>query len=167
MLEDAGVDTIDADRVGHEVLDRSGPAFEEVGSRWPRVVVEGDIDRSALAEVVFGDPDELRALESITHPHIFDTIKVRVEELRPPIVVEMPLLHHGLGEEWRRIVVDSREEARLGRAIERGMTETDARARLAAQPSRAQWLAAADLVIPNHRSTFELRETVGAVLPHL
>jgi dephospho-CoA kinase len=167
MLEDAGVATIDADRVGHEVLRRSGPAFQSVASRWPDVVVDGEIDRSALGDVVFGDPDELKTLESITHPHIFDTIRGQVEELEPPIVVEMPLLDHGLGNEWARMVVDARVKVRIARAIERGMKEEDARARLAAQPSRAQWLAAADLVIPNHRSTRELRETVSIAVMHL
>jgi dephospho-CoA kinase len=167
MLENAGVATIDADSVGHEVLERTGPAFGAVAARWPDVVVDDEIDRSALAEVVFGDPDELRELESITHPHIFDTIKARVEELEPPIVVEMPLLQHSLGRAWSRMVVDSREDARLARAIDRGMPEGDARARLAAQPSRAQWLATADLVVPNHRSMLELRDAVSTVLRYL
>ena len=116
---------------------------------------------------MFGDPSELEVLESITHPHIFDRIVGRVERLDSPVVVEMPILTHGLRGDWRRLVVDSREAAKLARAIERGMSAADARARLQAQPSRAEWLASADLVIPNHRSVDELRDVVAGVLPFL
>lgn len=167
MFADAGIATIDADRVGHEVLAPGGAAFGEVADTWPDVVIDGEVSRPALAGIVFSDPEELRTLESITHPHIFDTIRTRVEKLGVPVVVEMPLLDPGFGERWGRIVVDSREAARLARAVERGMREEDAMARLTAQPSRAQWLAAADLVIPNHRSKRELREAVETLLPHL
>jgi len=167
MLADAGIATIDADRVGHEVLEPSGAAFDEVRSRWPQIVVDGEISRSALAGIVFDDPSELEELESITHPHIFDTIMGRVERLDTPVVVEMPVLTDRLRGEWGRLVVDSREEAKLARAIERGMSEADARSRLQAQPSRADWLASADLVIPNHRSLEELKRLVEDVLEHL
>jgi dephospho-CoA kinase len=167
MLAEAGISTIDADRVGHEVLAPGGPAFGEVAATWPDVVIDGEISRRTLAGIVFDDPEELRTLESITHPHIFDTIRTRMERLGLPLVVEVPLLDPGFGEGWGRIVVDSREATRIARAVERGMSESDARARLAAQPSRAEWLAAADLVIPNHRSKRELREAVETLLPHL
>jgi len=163
MLADAGIATIDADRIGHQMLAPGGPAFGEVASTWPGVVVDGEISRSALARIVFEDPAELERLESITHPHIFDTIRRRVEDLDPPVVVEVPVLAHGLTR-WSLMVVDSRPETRLARAVERGMSEQDAAARLAAQPSRAEWLADADLVIPNHRSLRELRDSVDAVV---
>jgi dephospho-CoA kinase len=167
MLAEKGIATVDADEVGHDVLGRDGPAFDEVASRWPEVVVEGVIDRSALAAIVFGERDELEALESITHPHIFDTIRARVERLQPPVVVEIPLLREGLGGEWHRLVVDSRDDVKLARAVERGLGESDARARLNAQPSRSAWLAAADLVIPNHGSVDELRIVVDSAAGHL
>lgn len=167
FLADAGVATINADSIGHLVLAPEGPAFSDVAGRWPDVVQRGKIDRQALAEVVFNDSRELAALESMTHPHIFDTIRVRVEEIEGPVVVEIPLIDHGLGSHWRRIVVDSRESQRLERAMARGMSLQDAKARIAAQPSREKWLAVADLVIPNHASQAELEVTVGAVVGSL
>lgn len=167
LLADAGMATIDADRVGHLVLEPQGPAFSEVVARWPGVVENGEISREALAEVVFNDPRELAALESITHPHIFGAIRTRVEKIESAVVVEIPLLSHGLGDQWLRLVVDSREDVRLERAMARGMTEQDARARIAAQASRSEWLAAADLVIPNHGSRAELETTVGALVDSL
>ena len=161
LLDEAGMLTIDADRVGHEVLEPDGPAFAAVAERWPQVVSEGRIDRAALAAIVFADRDELGELESITHPYIFDTIHARMEGYQGVAIVEMPLLGDGLGEGWSRIVVDSRDDVRLNRAIARGMSEEDVRARMAAQPSRGEWLAQADLVVPNHRSVEDLAETVG------
>lgn len=164
LLEAAGVVTIDADSVGRLVLQSDGPAFADVAARWPHVVRDGEVHRPSLAAVVFGDADELAALESMTHPHIFDTITARVERVEAPVAVEVPLLSHGLGDEWRRIVVDCRDEVRLQRAIERGADEEDARARMAAQPSRGEWLAVADVVIPNHGSIEDLAEAVSALV---
>jgi dephospho-CoA kinase len=160
-LANAGIVTIDADSIGHFVIHAGGPAFAEVAERWPHVVRDGEIDRPSLASVVFNEPGELAALEGITHPHIFEVIKDRVEEVQGTVVVvEIPLLSHGLGHEWRRIVVDCRDDVRLVRAMERGMSEDDARARMRAQPSRAEWLAVADLVVPNHASLEELERAV-------
>jgi dephospho-CoA kinase len=167
LLSEAGVSTIDADSIGHFVLDAEGPAFDQVATRWPHVVREGEIHRPSLAAIVFNDPTELTSLEAITHPHIFDTIRAMVEEIDGPVVVEVPLLSHGLGDDWCRIVVDASDEARLERAVERGMSREDATARMAAQPSRGEWLASADLVIPNNGTVEELESTVGALVPAL
>lgn len=167
LVAEAGIETIDADEVGHVVLAPEGPAFQPVSARWPSVVVEGSIDRRALASIVFSDPEEMAELESITHPHIFDLIRTRVEEIEGPVVVEMPLLSDGLGSDWHRIVVDCEDDIRLRRAVERGMSETDARARMASQPSRGVWLAAADVVIPNRRSRQDLVETVSKLTESL
>lgn len=166
LLAEHGFHTIDADAVGHEVLRRDGPAFDEVARRWPEVIDAGEVDRRSLAQIVFNDPEELAALEGITHPHIFDIINARVKELDVPVIVEIPVLKHSLGSGWQRMVVDCRDEIRLERAVERGMAEDDARARLASQPSRAEWLAVADVVVPNNSSIGDLHSTVG-LLPIL
>ena len=163
LLEESGVETIDADAIGHQVLEPAGPAYALVAETWPAVANEGAIDRGALAGIVFNDPSELARLESITHPFIFEVIRRRVEEVDGPVVVEIPVLGHGLGENWGLMVVDCSDEVRLRRALERGMDEGDARARMASQPSRTQWLAAADLVVPNHDSLDDLRETVASL----
>ena len=167
LLENRGIATVDADAIGHQVLESSAPAFEEVAKRWPQVVVDGEIDRDALAGIVFEDAGELATLESMTHPYIFDTILTRVQEIRGPVVVEIPLLRHGLGDDWGRIIVDSDEPTRMRRLIERGMAEEDARARMKSQPSRAEWLAVADIVLPNHGGLDLLSRTVDKTLDAL
>lgn len=166
-LERKNIHTIDADAIGHEVLRSDGPAYAGVAERWPQVIEDGEVDRGALAGIVFDDARELAALEAITHPHIFGIIAARVEEVDGPVVVEIPVLGHGLGDDWKRVVVDCRDEVRLKRAIGRGMSPDDARARLASQPSRIEWLANADFVIPNHDDLDELDEAVRHFLSHL
>jgi dephospho-CoA kinase len=157
------VSTVDSDAIGHDVLAPGGAAFGAVASRWPMVVSDGVIDRGELGGIVFSDPSELEALEAMTHPHIFGTIATRVEGIDGPVVVEIPLLHEAPPGDWRRIVVDCDDDLRRERLVARGMTETEAKTRMAAQASRAEWLAVADLVIPNHTGLQPLSEAVDRV----
>lgn len=161
LLGDGGFLTIDADSIGHRVLEPDGPAYDEVAARWPGTIVEGQVDRQALGRIVFDDVVQLRELEAITHPHIFGTIKGLVNENEAPVAIELPLISHGLGEGWQRLIVDATDEIRLERLIDRGMSESNARARMAAQPSRREWLGIADLVLPNHGTIEELSETLS------
>jgi dephospho-CoA kinase len=163
LLAMRGIRTIDADAVGHSVL--ADEALAPVANRWPDVVFEGQIDRKSLARIVFANPDELRALEEITHPLILGRIRDELEEFSGVAVVEMPLLEPGLG--WPRMVVDARDDVRLQRAMLRGMSEEEVRERMAAQPSRARWLAGAALVVPNHGDLEELEESVDELAGHL
>ncbi|MGB7861240.1 MAG: dephospho-CoA kinase [Acidimicrobiia bacterium] len=168
LLASSGIFVIDADSVGHQVLEPGGAAHDQVVSRWPETLTDGQIDRRRLAAIVFVDLDQLKELEAITHPHIFGTISRRVEAFDgQTVVVEMPILAHTLGDGWRRIVVDCPDDLRLSRAVGRGLSREDAVARMNAQPDRATWLAAADLVVPNVGTLGELEETVAALVPSL
>jgi dephospho-CoA kinase len=163
LLAERGIHTVDADAVGHVVLADEG--LHPVAERWPEVVLEGQIDRQALARIVFNDPRELSVLEAITHPLIFGRIEADLKEFPGVAVVEMPLLETSMG--WPVIVVDADNETRLRRAVQRGMSETDVRRRMASQPSRADWLAAADLVVPNHGDAGQLEATVARLADYL
>ncbi len=163
LLAERGIRVIDADAVGHLVLDAE--ALPAVAERWPHVVLEGQVDRKLLADVVFADPVELAALESITHPLIFGRIRAELEGFSGPAVVEMPLLDSELG--WPLIVVDAPEETRIQRAIARGMKREDVERRISAQPSRGEWLAAADIVVPNDGTRDELEAAVGLLADRL
>jgi dephospho-CoA kinase len=164
LLADAGLRTLDADAVGHDVLETEARAA--VGEKWPDVVVaDGSIDRRALGRVVFDEPDQLAELEAITHPYIFERIAGELEGFDGVAVVEIPVM--GSEKDWPTIVVDSRDEMRVERIIERGLTRDEAIQRLTSQPTRGEWLARADLVIPNHGSLDQLEETVSMVMPIL
>jgi dephospho-CoA kinase len=164
ILDNLGVRTIDADSVGHSVLEPGGDAFEPVAERWPTAVSEGRIDRKALGVIVFSDGAELEALERVTHPLIFGRIRSDVEGFPGPVAVELPVLNDSLGEGWRRIVVDAPDVLRLSRAMARGLSDEEARSRMASQPSRGEWLATADLVIPNWKGLDELADVVEKAL---
>jgi len=129
-----------------------------VSARWPQVVVDGAVDRKGLAAIVFDDPVELAALEAITHPLIFGRIEADLEGFDGVAVVEMPLIATELG--WPSMVVDAPDEIRIDRTVARGMERAEVERRMRAQPTRAEWLGSADLVIPNHGSLDDLKETV-------
>jgi dephospho-CoA kinase len=104
-------------------------------------------------------------LEEITHPLIFGRIRAELEGFSGVAAVEMPLLDPDLG--WPRLVVDARDDVRLRRAMQRGMSEMEVRERMAAQPARARWLAGAAVVVPNHGDLEALESTVGQLVGYL
>ncbi len=167
LLERSGLEIIDADSIGHEVLEPTGAAFDRVADRWPAVVIDGRIDRKALGAIVFDDRGELEALEEMTHPHIFGTIERLVQGIDGVVVVEVPIINPAMQGGWRRVVVDCDDKTRLGRLSERGMSSADAEARMRSQASRSEWLAVADLVVPNHGSLEELASTVDQLSANL
>lgn len=157
VFGDLGAVVIEADAVGHEILEPSGGAYDDVAAHWPQVVTAGHIDRSALAAIVFSDVAHLRVLESITHPRIRDVILARVAAVAPdPVVVELPLATGMFDETWVRVVVEADEAIRIDRVVGRGSDEEDVRARIAAQPDREEWLATADYVIANNGTVRDL-----------
>ncbi|MEX0797434.1 MAG: dephospho-CoA kinase [Acidimicrobiia bacterium] len=164
LFEVHGLSTIDADSVGHEVIQTGGAGVAAVSKAWPEVVVGGEIDRKELGAIVFADPAALAKLEGITHPHIFALIEERLSSLALPVVVEIPLLVQPFSGSWRRIVVDTTDDLRLERAVARGLEEKEALRRMASQPSRQQWLAAADLVVPNSGSIEDLEEATAGIV---
>lgn len=168
VLEDLGVDVIEADRVGHSVLEPGGGAFESVVSTWPEVVQAGRIDRGMLATIVFEDIGQLRTLESITHPQIAAEIQRQVDGLGfRDIAVELPLASDLLGDGWIRVVVDAPVETRRQRAAGRGFSDLDVSRRMSAQPTRHQWLTGADVVLDNSGSISDLESRVAALLDRL
>ncbi len=161
MMGDLGAVVIEADAVGHAVLEPEGAAFEAVRRRWPEVAAEGRIDRSRLAATVFADPTELEELERITHP----AIGARIGELvaaagERDVVVELPLHRDLLGPGWTRVVVDADPEMRARRAREAGWAAEDVHLRMEAQPTREEWLAGADYVLVNDGDLTGLRDRV-------
>ncbi|HSJ28725.1 MAG TPA: dephospho-CoA kinase [Acidimicrobiia bacterium] len=141
-LEELGAISIDADRVGHAVLEPGGAAHEAVAARWPEVVrPDGSIDRARLGSIVFADADQLRELEGISHPAIGAEIARRVAEAGSGlIVVEISVPKDLVGAGWlRTIVADLPDDERRSRLSARGMAEGDIERRMSAQPPRHAW----------------------------
>ncbi len=165
LLAQRGALVVDADRVGHTVLEPYGEAYAAVRRRWPQVVTGGRVDRAALAEVVFSDRAELARLEEITHPAIRRRILDMVADTpHRLVVVEVPLRGDFMGEGWMRVVVDAPDEVRVERLRARGMDEADILRRMKAQPSRSEWLAWADFVVDNAGNEPQLESEVDRLL---
>ena len=161
LLAQRGACVIDADLMGHAVLEPDGEAFTAVAAAFPSAVVDDRIDRSLLAASVFADPARLRVLESLTHPAIRTRIEREVNKCKAPVVVvEVPFAWDFMGEGWLGIVVEAPEAVRLRRLAERGMDLEDAKRRMRAQPTRRQWRASADILVDNSRDLADLEGEV-------
>lgn len=151
-----GAGLVDADATVRE-LQRSGrPVFDAIlGHFGPGVVgPDGELDRAALAAVVFNDADELATLNELVHPAVRKEMAEQREQLAEThdvVVLDVPLLvESGYQDLAGIVVVDIPVELAIERLIRfRGFDEADARARVASQASRAERLEMADFVVDN------------------
>jgi dephospho-CoA kinase len=174
ILQELGAVVIDADQLAREVVAKGTPGLAAVVDAFgPEVLTaDGELDRPRLGAIVFADPAKLKVLEAITHPLIFELYAERESAAAHADVVvhDIPLLvEAGRAEEFDAvIVVDAHEDHQVDRMLrDRGMSEADARARMAAQASRADRLAAATYVIDNTGTHEDLRHRVTEVFEAL
>jgi dephospho-CoA kinase len=174
LLAEHGAVVIDYDQLARDVVAVGSPALDEIVDRFGAAVIapDGSLDRPALGSIVFGDPGGLADLNGITHPAIVrlgaqfeaaaDADAIVVHD--NPLLVEMG----GAAHCDVVVVVDVPVEVQVERLTTiRGMTEADARARIAAQASREQRTGAADLVIDNTGPVDELALIVGGLWDEL
>ncbi|WP_328496979.1 dephospho-CoA kinase [Streptomyces sp. NBC_00414] len=170
LLVEHGAVLIDADRIAREVVAPGTPGLAAVVEAFGTDVlaVDGTLDRPKLGSIVFADADRLAVLNSIVHP----LVGARSRELEEAasadsvVVHDVPLLaENGLAKLYDLvIVVDADADTQLDRLVRlRGMTEEDARARMAAQATREQRREIADVVIDNDVPLEALRRRVRDV----
>ncbi len=169
---DAGFVVIRADAVGHDALEATTVSGRQVMARWPEVVVDGAVDRSVLAGIVFNDPAALAELESFTHPRIQDVIQAEVAAALADgsargVVVEVPLIRVLPASDWAHIAVVAPEEVRVTRAVARGADEQDVRARIANQEPDEAWAEWADVIIDNGGPLDETLKMVADIIDGL
>ncbi|MCE2473540.1 MAG: dephospho-CoA kinase [Anaerolineae bacterium] len=165
-LAELGAAVIDADQVAHQVLLRGGAAYEAVLAAFGRGILgaDGEIQRGALADVVFADPAQLRRLEAITHPAIRLEIDRRIRGAKADVLVIEAIkllegdLKNAVDAVW---VVDASRENQLQRlTVERGMSPAEARRRIDGQNSQADKLRQADTIIVNDGSAADTRAQI-------
>ena len=177
-LVERGAILIDADEIVRDLQRPGEPVFEAIVQRWGPDVVSGDgtLDRAAVAAVVFKDADELAALNSIVHPAVGTEMAKRraaAAEQSPGavVVLDIPLLvrpdGEPIAERYRDlagiVVVDADPEVAVQRLVaQRGLSDDDARARIANQASRQSRLEVADFVIDNNGTVEELETQIDA-----
>lgn len=171
-FEALGITVADADVAAREVVAAGSPALERIAERFGSRMLQADgtLDRARLREHVFGDAEERRALEAITHL----AIRTRVLEIceaatSPYAIASIPLLTEAGGRPtypWldRIVVVDAPETVRRGRLLRRdNIDDALATRMIQAQASREQRLALADDVIVNDGHPEHLQPQVEAL----
>ncbi len=165
-----GAVVVDADAIVHSLQVPGTPVFQAMVERFGAEVVadDGTLNRQAVADVVFGDPEALRDLSQIVHPPVGEEIARRIEQEAATdhvVILDVPLLvEAGRDDLAALVVVDLDPEIALRRLVEsRGMGEGDARARMARQVSREERLARADFVVDNSGSPADLRVALDAL----
>jgi len=168
-----GAAIVDTDAIAHELTGTKGLALPQIKKLFGEKAIgaDGAMDRQRMRDHVFAHPEAKRQLEGLLHPMIREESARRIaaafqENEGAYVVHVVPLLVES-GDYRRRVdrvlVVDCPEEQQVARVRERGLSDREARAILAAQAPRAERLAAADDVIDNGGTRDALLKQVAAL----
>jgi dephospho-CoA kinase len=171
MLEERGAIVFDADVLARQAVDPGTPGHDAVAERFGANVLGpgGELDREALASIVFADPAARRDLEAIVHPEVRRLFAEGCERYRDTdrvVVFSAPLLvETGMHTAFEVLVVVSTPvETQVERLLrDRAMTEEAIRARIAAQAPLEDKIGVADVVVDNDGSLEDLEEQVEGV----
>jgi dephospho-CoA kinase len=171
-LRERGIPVIDADRIVHEALGPSTATTEHILREFGTAMLntDGSVDRARLGEKVFADAEARLRLEAIVHPLVYETILNWFEADRAPIgVASIPLLYetHREGDFDAVVVTACKADQQVQRMIGRGMSDVEARRRMAAQMPAAEKAARADYVIWTGGTTDETDVQVEELLIEL
>lgn len=171
-LQLQGVPVIEADQVAREVLTLYPEIMDYLKATYGSAVVEeGTLNREALATIIFQDPEKRRAYEAVIMPRILQEIHLRMDLLTearvPVLVVDAPLLFEvGLDASMDSIItVVTRRETQVVRLMKRdGLTEEDARGRIAAQMPLEEKARRSDVVIDNDGTLEAAKEALDRAM---
>ena len=172
-----GYPVIDADKLGHRVLELGNPGYSKVVEKFGEGVLNKDktVNRLVLGRIVFADPSQLKALNEISHPIIAEMVlkefeSIVSEDSRGIVFLEAALL---IEANWYNmchhiwvVTLDAAEATR--RLQERdGLSESEARSRLESQLTPEERLAYADVVLHNDGSRKDLFSQTQRALEEL
>ncbi|TNM43254.1 dephospho-CoA kinase [Nocardioides albidus] len=174
ILRELGAVVIDADQIAREVVAKGTPGLAAVVEAFGAEMLtpDGELDRPRMGALVFGDEAARRRLEGIVHPLVFERY-AELEAAAPAdgiVVHDIPLLvESGRAAEFDAvIVVDAPVETQVERMVrDRGWTEDEAHARIAAQATREQRRVVATYLIENTGTLEDLRRAVVEVFEDL
>lgn len=171
-LQNLGVVVMNADLIGHEVLQHPDVS-NALRARWGETVCDEDgrIRRSEIAKRVFGPPPqgptELAFLENLTHPRIGDQLRQKLDSLQnsgdtPAVALDAAVMFKAGWNRWctHILFVDAPREQRFERARQRGWIDADMTARESSQTPLATKRKMADHVIDNSGSPAETRQQI-------
>ena len=153
-FSELGARVVDADQLSRIAIERGSEGFDEVITRFGESILRnGDIDRKALAEIIFKDKSAKADLEAIIHPRVRELFFEVVSDLAADeiLIYEIPLLvETGAASNFDQIItVEADLEIRKSRLLKRGMFISEIESRLAAQASPSEREAVATHVIEN------------------
>ncbi len=158
-----GAIVIDADLVVRELQSPGGAVLAAMVELFGDGILaeDGTLNRQAVADIVFNDSEQLKALNAIVHPKVGEEIDGRIEAQRASdnvVVLDVPLLVESKAYETEGIiVVDTDPELAVQRLVEfRGFNADDARARMKLQATREERRAVAAFIVPNDGTQEEL-----------
>jgi len=168
MLEELGAYGIDADALAHRVIARGAPGYARVVESFGERILNGDgqINRTRLGRIVFGDPEALRRLEEIVHPLVRQEVDLLVRGARQPVVVieAIKLLESPLAREADAVwVTDAPPALQVERLMSsRSMSEAEALRRIASQNLQSEKVKVADVEIDTRGALDQTRRQVQA-----
>ena len=176
MLRELGFAVLDADALGHKLIEPGQAAYAEVIQEFGPSITDssGRIDRSKLGAVVFADRARLDRLNAIVHPRVAEVILSQFEVwrragVRDAVFVEAALLiESGIHKKLDGLVVVwCKPEQQLERLLARGLSETEARRRISAQLPVEEKLRLATEKIDCSASLEETRRQIEALAAKL
>ena len=155
-----GARVADADDVAHSLYRQGMPAYQQIVGRWGREILDadGEINRMAVASIVFQRKEELDWLNSLIHPLVWQEVEKLSTNGKGPLFCAIPLLYE-FGWENRVDAVISvwcPPDVQRTRLLQRGWTEAEIRRRLATQISMDEKLSRGDYGIINDCTLEEL-----------
>lgn len=169
MFEEEGIPVFDADAAVHRLQGPAGALVDTIETAFPGTTGRSGVDRSALADIVVGDPNAFRKLETIVHPAVAAERAAFLDRHRdvPLIVLDIPLLFEaGTLEGIDKVAVVSAPEAvQRSRVLARsGMTEAKLESILERQLPDADKRARADFVIPTGVTLEDTKKSVRSII---
>ena len=164
-----GIETVDADQASRAVVEPGMPALAVISERFGSQIIQADgsLDRAALRQIIFTDPDQKLWLESLLHPLIREWIVQRLQAATSLyVILESPLLFETDQYQLvdKVVLVDLPVELQIERACARDGNQADQIQRIIdAQMPRQEKLSRADIVLDNALSLESLAPRVAAV----
>ena len=169
---DLGAMVIDADQLARSAIERGSTGFDEVVTVFgDSILKNGDIDRRALGELVFKDPELKSKLENIVHPWVRNEFEEAVASLKGDevLVYEIPLMFETNAQDRFDVVitVEAAMDNRISRLRAKGLHISEIESRIAAQATREQRESIADFLIENDGSEDDLLRKVENIWDEL